>query len=83
MTIAVRDPVAQADIQAPGASVIRSRKMNSPTLRMLQSARLALSGAVLGAALLGAMFPGALELSLLGAAAGFAAVVAVRAAHMI
>jgi hypothetical protein len=81
--------VAGNSMPVGGVTVVQhentgARDMNSRrALRVLQNARLALSGAVLGAAVFGTLFPNALGLGAFGAAAGFAAVIAVRAAHII
>ena len=56
---------------------------NKRVFRLLQDARLAISGAVLGAAFAGMFFPNTASLSAAGAIAGFTAVLAVKIAHII
>jgi hypothetical protein len=62
------------------------RNMNGgKTIRVLRVVRLALSGAIVGAAFVGIFFPHAAGLSVdaFGAGAGFATVLLVKAAHLI
>lgn len=62
------------------------RDMNGgKTIRTLRIIRLALSGAIVGVAFVGVLFPHATGLTpdALGAGAGFFAVLGVKAAHLI
>lgn len=58
--------------------------VNIDTVRVLRIARLAFSGALVGTALVGTVFPHEdLIISLVGAVAGFVAVLLVKATHVI
>ena len=84
MTAALGKRLRSAGITVARSPTAGAREEKSErAFRALQSTRHALSGAVLGAAALGTIFPNVLEWSALGATLGFIAVIAAKIAHII